>query len=171
MTQEQDGAYVKWSSLPVKWSFLCGEEDVPELRQGFEWWNTKYGNVFVEIPSDESCLCDIQGTSCPDVFVHKDFEDPVLLDAGVRRYAATHVKVLPDAGVGRVRVTWYDNFDEANEFARQTIARHESGHVLGLMHSSYEPCLMYPTVDQDDNRVKDICPGEERLFKAMYGRE
>lgn len=165
----EDDTHIRWEKLPVTWSFMCGSPDVPEFRDGFKWWNDRFGKVFQEIPQDTACLCD--GGDCPQLQVLEGLEaediSAVLTDGGVKSYARTFL--ARDGGFftgGLVR--YYDEFGDADDEARQTIARHEAGHVLGLMHSGQSNCMMYPTVEKDAIVIKPICPGEEKLFRAVY---
>lgn len=167
----EDGGTVRWERLPVRWAFLCGTDEIPEFREGINWWNERYGDVFVEVNQESACLCGTTYGDCPDMWVAPGIEDPTLTDAGLHRFAATFM-ITQDGYAKSAAIRYYDEqLGKANEACMVTIARHEAGHVLGLMHSGYEGCLMYPSIDEDLKQPKSICPGEERLFKQIYGRE
>lgn len=167
-TNDFDAGDVTWRRLPVRWSFMCGTDPIPEFDEAAVWWNVTLGaQVFERIPEEATCLC--QG-NCPVVLVMEgltDFDPYDPPDSGMRTYVRTHLgRTVTDIRAAAIKV--YDPYWEASEPAQVTIARHEMGHALGLMHTDNERCLMYYSVDKDLEVSKRACPGEIQAIRNHY---
>lgn len=66
-------------------------------------------------------------------------------------------------------VTLYVGFLNETASDRETTARHELGHVVGMDHSSLPECLMYPVI-HPHWYVMPLCQEEKGLLKEILKR-
>ena len=149
---------------------MCGNDELPEFVAAADWWNARAGNVFERVPEEATCLCLDGG--CPVLLITEGLTplDPFdIPDSGIRTYARTHL-ARTDSRIKGVVIRYYDPYWDTTPETRMTIARHELGHALGMMHTDNERCLMYPTVDRDLVSPKTECKSELEQIKKHYER-
>lgn len=168
-TNDSDAGEVTWPELPVRWSFMCGTAPVPEFDSAADWWNRKLGiRVFEKVPEDVACLCI--DAACPKMLVMEgltNFDPYDVPDSGINTYARTHL-LRGSTDIRAVVIKFYDPYWNTTDEAKTTIARHEMGHVLGLMHTDNERCLMYYTVERNLDTPKGLCDSERKAFMRHY---
>ena len=66
-------------------------------------------------------------------------------------------------------MTLFKDWRDASNTTRQSVIRHELGHVLGFEHYGNRACLMYPVVS-DTGFPKELCAAESEEFKTLLKR-
>ena len=139
----------------------------PILRAA-AYWNRVLGqSVFLVAPYafEQGAICRLEMAdeqpADPDrphrVEIAKTYTSPLILRGGTLHSTF-------------VRVTFFNYFFTLDEVDQENVARHEFGHVLGLEHIDDTACLLYPDA-LFLGHVRDGCPSELDLARAMYPRE
>lgn len=152
--------------LPMQWSLSCAfpENRAQSVRDGLNYWNVQLGReVFRET---EECGVFPPGNESAKVLVILVPEESIFL--GTTNVEPTGL--LPRDVVMRYYNGWTRS--ESKTF-RETVSRHEAGHALGFLHSDFQRCLMYETVDEKDyaERTKDLCREELEEARTIFSPE
>ena len=154
MFHETCEEYVVWDKLPIVWSFSCSFDEgfKNQVREAADYWN---------IVSDSELFLEGECDSGLVVYEASEVETTMI---GAVSYVAW-------CGLPPSEWVWvmflFEEWFVREDVIRLKVARHEFGHVLGLDHSRWRECQMYPWVYDDELRE---CEEEVEAVRRVYGR-
>lgn len=157
-----------FKNLPILWSFDC---EFPEqykmiIKNAFAYWE---GHVNSRPLFEERKDCSISdffdGTTDGGIGIIIDDEQKFLDKIPLHGIAPIVVK---NDSVYAGLVVLFPVWKQLNnELLQESVVRHEIGHLLGLDHNNNKSCLMYKTIDFDENK-KGACLQEIKTIKQFY---
>jgi hypothetical protein len=157
---------------PIVWSFSCEfpERHKSAVRAGFEYWSKLLGKrLFIE-----NDRCGVSDYFIPNKKRHGIAvvisDKPEYVVKGRQKlalWAAAPSASVSDEILSSMIVLypmWQNSHDEG---LRESVMRHEIGHVLGFGHSPDNRCLMYELIEPYEG-LKGACSAEIEKFREIY---
>jgi hypothetical protein len=155
----------------ITWRFECDFPEVyrQQVRDAFRFWdNMVERDLFRERACADPASADWTMVASPHYFA----PEPKTVD--IRTWAVTDDDDKKKTWKGGRIIFFRPYFLNKNHewFFRESVARHEVGHVLGFLHLSEESCIMYPFVNGPNQKfegaVKSGCTYERDVFRRFY---
>lgn len=141
------------------------------VRSGFEYWerllgkklffeNTKCGMSDYFIPSKKKQGIAIVTSDLPEYVIRNNKK--------VALWAEAPTATFLEDGSHSNMIVFYPMWSYSdNEDARNSVVRHEIGHVLGFGHTLNKRCLMYEVIELNEG-LKGACLQEIKKFQELY---
>lgn len=165
----KNGMRIVFNTLPVRWSFHCeypeGHKDI--VRKAFRYWDDLTDeDLFVE-----SKLCGLHQYKDSSTGIAVYTTNMVYMN-GNRNTWGIAQHFFDHAGL-RGAIIFFKPWLEGDQISKESIARHEIGHIIGFKHSKVVSCLMYDfiyeSVRSPRDKVKNVCSEELKIFLSLYG--
>ncbi len=164
-----------FDQLPIKWRFDCEfpEENKHIVRNSFNYWESLIKTKLFK--EENECGFSVFFDSKTKqngigIMLFPNQESIILNNQKLELWGRAPVSTFEN-GAKSGLILFYPIWDiEENDNIKESIARHEIGHILGFAHSLDTNCLMFEIVNKT-NKKKDACLLEIVRLQELYGRK